>query len=137
MVVACKSDGSSSSAAADGGVCTSSTSSACVGDSGCYWCPPSWSEALADRSFCVPSCGYQHEFLFDCGDYQSLMRAADDCSLTYYYEKSTGTLVALFSACTSQAVCDFGPFGFSQPTTCSPWVEVYPCGDGGADGGTE
>ncbi len=87
---------------------------------------------------CIPSCGYQNEFLADCGQHQVRQLAATDCTRTFYYEKTSGALVALFSFCAPWGpVCDFGPPGFTQPAACSPWAQVYPCDDGGADGGTE
>ncbi len=123
----------------DAGVaCTSNTSVCEPPQAGCGKCPATWSDALADRSFCAPSCGYQNEFVADCGEYQQWTLAASDCSEAFYYRKASGELVARFSWCaTLPATCTFGPSGFTQPATCSAPVEVHPCGDGGADGGTD
>lgn len=83
---------------------------------------------------CEPSCGYQHEFTSDCGQYEVWQLATGDCWVAYYYEKSSGMLAALFSECAANPiVCQFGPGGFTQPLTCSPWVELHPCGDAGSD----
>jgi hypothetical protein len=117
--------------------CAGSAKNVCIADSGCdLSCPPTWSAALADRSMCVPSCGFQRELIADCGQYQQWQLAAGDCSVVYYYEKSTGMLVALFAYCAGDPrACQFGPSGFTEPTTCGAQVEVYPCDDGGADAG--
>jgi len=117
--------------------CTSSARTVCIADSGCNLsCPPTWSAALADRSMCVPSCGFQRELVAECGQYEQWQLAAGDCSVVYYYEKSNGMLVALFASCAGEpSVCQFGPDGFTEPVACGPQVEVDPCGDGGADAG--
>jgi hypothetical protein len=137
MLVACSPEHAATPYAGDASVCTSSsTPSQCMADSSCYaMCPPTWSAALADRAMCIPSCGYQNVILQDCGQYQAWWISASDCSYIYYYEKSSGALVARFFGCNTQPVCDFGPPGFTQPASCGPFTELYPCNDAGADGG--
>jgi hypothetical protein len=137
VACSCQTKGSPSDADA-GAVCTGNTSACEIPQGDCGKCPATWSDALADRSFCVPSCGYQYESLADCGEYQRWTLSASDCSLALYYRNDSGELVAGFAWCdTLPTTCTFGPSCFTQPATCAGLGAVNPCGDGGANGGTD
>jgi hypothetical protein len=77
---------------------------------------------------------------FDCGAYVAWSQYEPTGSCTYYYGRSTGSLVAVF--CTqglnpgAVTTCLGGPVGFTQPTSCSAPTKCFApadAGDAGSD----
>jgi hypothetical protein len=99
-------------------------------------CPPTWDAA---NSFCVMHAGGYGFAQSDCGTYLRFHVENIDVGCSYYYEKTTGHLVAVFcDGYMGDTTCLGGPLGFTEPA-CGP-VVYAPCapldaGVGAGDGG--
>lgn len=72
-------------------------------------CRPTWTDVLANP-ICVPgSIDYSREAHFDCGGYHVSVVEHVDTSETYYYDATTGQLVAIYSTVLLQQRCVAGP----------------------------
>jgi hypothetical protein len=71
----------------------------------------------------------------DCGTYVRWQIENIDVGCSYYYDKASGDLVAVFCGDTGNTTCLGGPPGFTEPA-CAP-IQYRPCvsndalGDGG------
>jgi hypothetical protein len=79
-------------------------------------CPPTWDDAVA---FCVMHAGEFGYAQTDCGTYLRWHVENGDVGCSYYYDKASGDLVAVFCAGTGPTTCLGGPLGLTEPA-CAP-----------------
>jgi hypothetical protein len=95
-------------------------------------CPSTWDAAIV---FCV---AYAADYAFaqtDCGAYRRWHVENVDVGCSYYYDKTSGDLVAVFcTGATGNTTCLGGPSGLTEPSCPAP--EYNPCvpTDAGSDG---
>ena len=138
-------DGSSDAGAqgnpdADGGVlaCAMSVERACARDGGPGACDLTWSAVLADSSLCATGTTQSRNLVSTCGGYHVLSYFFLDGGSDFYYDGTTGALVAILGVgINASPPCIGGPMaGFAPPSGCNTGFEPPQCtGDaGGADG---
>jgi hypothetical protein len=67
-----------------------------------------------------------------CGAYRAFVSWGVDTALVYYYDASTGELVAIFHVVNTTRMCFGGPPGFVEPTPpCDAPSVQLDCGDAG------
>ena len=93
-------------------------------------CASTWTLALADTHYCG---GAITELQADCGAYLARIVVNVDVADTYYYDKASGALVAVFgTGYDGNTTCEGGPPIFPAPTCATP-QPFDPCPkDGGA-----
>ena len=95
-------------------------------------CPPTWNDAIA---FCVMYAGAFGYAQTDCGTYVRWHIENIDVGCSYYYDKASGDLIAVFCGGMGNTTCLGGPPGFTEPA-CAP-IQYRQCvsndalGDGG------
>jgi len=122
----------------DGGVlaCAMSVEQACARDSGPGACDLTWSAVLADRSLCTGDTIYSRNLVAACGGYQVLSIFSIDGGSDFYYDGTTGALVAILGVgITASTPCIGGPVaGFARPSSCTTQTPPPQCaGDAGSD----
>jgi hypothetical protein len=97
-------------------------------------CALTWDEARDDTRFC-PSGSPLPAHRADCGSYHAITVNAVDTNTTYYYDVTSGRLVAIVQAGFGGTSCVAGPEdGFTRPICGGALSEELPqCLDGGAD----
>jgi hypothetical protein len=85
-------------------------------------CPPTWNDAVA---FCVMYAGDFGYAETDCGAYRRWHVENVDVGCSYYYDSTSGDLVAVFCAGPAGTTCLGGPTGFVEPAC--PTIEYTPC----------
>jgi hypothetical protein len=102
------------------------------GQGGLTSCAPTWSAVIPEAGNCARMIA---EWTQDCGPYKSRWLVQADVGTVYYYDATSGALVAIVSL-TNPLVqrCLAGPGDFVIPTSCGP-VQSTPCSpaDAGAD----
>lgn len=82
-------------------------------------CDSTWSMVLADASLCASSIDSRY-FEFDCGGYHVLRAVAIDSSADFYYDGTSGALVAIVNNDEGASSCHGGPAtGFTPPSGCT------------------
>jgi hypothetical protein len=98
-------------------------------------CVLTWTAAQTATSFCANTAPPSPLFV-DCGAYHAVTVTSVDTSRTYYYDLTSGALVAIIvaSAPQSSVTCLGGPAaGFTPPTCSGSGSQTLPqCLDGGA-----
>jgi hypothetical protein len=96
-------------------------------------CAETWQLAITDTHYCGGGIGEQQA---DCGAYRARITINVDVAFTYYYDATTGSLVAVFgTGYDGQTSCVGGPTTFVAPT-CAASQPLDPCStDAGAEGG--
>lgn len=128
--------GSKTSNSGTGSACPESLAKACAkqvqpGQLGVS-CIDTWDHVLTDQRYC----GGLAEYQADCSAYRSLAVVNVDSSYTYYYDKTTGALVAIYTNGPggNGPQCLAGPAGFKLPK-CGASQPLAPCPeDAGTDG---
>jgi hypothetical protein len=103
--------------------CTRSVASACADLNGRNACPATWEAAQADRTGCD---FFYSLLLLDCGRYFGFARVVVDTALTYFYDKTDGTLVAVVPVGNVEPGCLGGPFDVDF-TELANWVNNKSC----------
>lgn len=114
--------------------CKMSVADYCAKYSGCVL---TWDEAQKDTSFCDEVLPMRTPDREDCGDYHVVAVGVYDLSGTYYYDRSSGKLVAMVEASgfSDSITCAAGPPTFVLPVCSGAGSEpLAQCLDGGADG---
>lgn len=117
----------------------------CNGVSVAQWCPSgsscdaTWSAVLNDSGLCDSF--VQNEFISDCGGYHVLSGLASYIFEEYFYDETSGALVAVTIVDSSGPRCIAGPStGFVPPAGCSQLTSGRPppkcVVDAGSDGGS-
>jgi len=110
--------------------CSQSVTQYCATIGGC---PLTWQEAQRDTAFCAALRPYHAE----CGEFHAVSVGSLDTAATYYYDVSSGALVAIVVVTppTPHATCPAGPTGgFTLPTCTGDISEPLPqCLDAGTD----
>ena len=124
----------------DGGVlaCPMSVAQACAPDAG-LGCRLTWSAVLADSSLCAVGTALPRNLVFACGGYQVLSISyldggIDDVENDFYYDGTTGALVAIVGDGFNLEPCVAGPTaGFARPWGCTTTATPPPqcTGDAG------
>lgn len=111
-----------------GGACEETLAKACAtqvqpGQFGVS-CIDTWDHVLTDQRYC----GGLPEYQADCGAYRSLSVVNVDSSYTYYYDKTTGALAAVYTSGPggNGPQCAGGPAGFKLPR-CGASQVLTPC----------
>jgi|HubBroStandDraft_2_1064218.scaffolds.fasta_scaffold24338_4 hypothetical protein len=131
--------GGQGSPGTDGGVlaCAMSVEQACARDSGPGGCDLTWSAVLADNSLCSANTIRSRNLVSVCGGYDVLGIFAIDGGTDFYYDGTTGALVAILGVgINSEPPCVGGPTaGFAPPAGCTtPETSPPQCtGDAGGD----
>jgi hypothetical protein len=113
--------------------CHDSIAHACATPGNCVL---TWAEAQNDTAFCSIAAQFPPSRA-DCGGYHVVTVSVIDVSGTYYYDATTGMLVAIVHAGLGGTECVAGPAGGFTLPKCTEGSEDLPqCLDGGADGGT-
>ncbi len=116
--------------------CAMSVEQACAGLASTEPCDLTWSAVLADSSLCPAV--FEHVLISTCGGYRLLVLADLDGGSVFYYDSTTGALVAILSAgINSASPCVGGPAGgFDPPSGCTTSSSEPPqcAGDGGDTG---
>ena len=101
-------------------------------------CVLTWAEAQNDAFFCSDAPPFPPSRA-DCGGYHVVTVAVTDVAGTYYYDTSTGMLVAVVIAGFGGTECVGGPSGGFTLPKCSQGSEpLSQCLDGGTtDAGTD
>jgi hypothetical protein len=120
----------------DGGVlaCAMSVAQACARDSGPGGCDLTWSAVLADSSLCAASASLPRNRVSACGGYHVLSIFYLDGGSDFYYDGTTGALVAILGVgIDSEPPCAAGPTaGFAPPAGCTTQTAPPQCtGDAG------
>jgi hypothetical protein len=124
----------------DAGVlaCAMSVAQACARDSGPGGCDLTWSAVLADRSLCTANTIQSRNLVSVCGGYHVLSIFSIDGGTDFYYDGTTGALVAILGVgINSEPPCVGGPTaGFAPPSSCTTQTAPPQCtaDAGGADG---
>jgi hypothetical protein len=112
--------------------CTTSLAMACA-MSGVGPCPPTVGAVVQDA--CAP--GGARWFEERCGTYEVLVASGVDTSNEYYFDASSGALVAVvFRGISGAQGCVGGPVGYDPPGRCTPIgpFPTTPCArDAGSD----
>jgi hypothetical protein len=121
----------------DGGVpgCGMSIEQVCGGASAGS-CDLTWSAVLADSSLCVASMAFSRNLVSDCGGYHVLNLFFLDGGSAFYYDGTTGALVAIVGiGINAGSPCVGGPAGgFVPPSGCATGTSPPQCtGDAGGD----
>ena len=100
-------------------------------------CQPTWALALADTEYCQTVVPFAMQA--SCGQYNELAVVDADWGYSYYYDKATGKLVAVFifggTGGPDSMDCVGGPAGFVPPA-CGASHETNACStDAGVDSG--
>jgi hypothetical protein len=100
-------------------------------------CVRTWDDAQSDGSFCAEVSAGSVPRRADCGAYHVVSVGIPDATGTYYYDGTTGMLVAIVvaSGFTNSTTCEAGPTGgFTLPTCTGAGSEpLSQCADGGTD----
>jgi hypothetical protein len=128
----------------DGGVlsCAMTIAQACARDAGGGGCDLTWSAVLEDSSLCASSATLPHYAVWTCGGYDVLSIRYIDGGSDFYYDGTTGALVAILGVGINGGnPCAGGPaVGFTPPSDCNTiWTSPPQCtsdpgnGDGPRD----
>lgn len=127
LLVACS--GSSNSGTANGG-CTQTLAKACAtklqpGQFGIS-CIDTWDQVQTDLRYCsLPA----DEYSADCGAYRALLVVGAHSDFAYYYDKTSGALVAVVygGSTYSGPQCVGGPADFKRPSNCPTFKAFITC----------
>jgi hypothetical protein len=124
----------------DSGVlsCNMSVAQYCS-SSGPDTCDHTWSAAQTDLALCTAGAGgYHHTYEYDCGGYYALRQVDIDSGSTFYYDGTSGALIAIVDDGLGETNCGGGPStGFVPPTCSAAASTTLPpqcAADGGVDG---
>ncbi len=122
----------------DGGVlaCGMSVEQVCARDSGPGACDLTWSAVLADSSLCTARTIQSRNLVSACGGYHVLSYFFLDGGSDFYYDGTTGALVAILGVgINASPPCIGGPTaGFVPPSGCATGTSPPQCsGDAGGD----
>jgi hypothetical protein len=124
----------------DSGVlsCNKSVAQYCS-SSGPDTCDHTWSAAQTDLALCpAGSGGYDHTHEYDCGGYHALRLVGIDSGSRFYYDGTSGALIAIVDDGLGGTNCGGGPStGFVPPTCAAAASMMLPpqcAADGGVDG---
>jgi hypothetical protein len=112
------SSGGAKDAATDAAVMPCNGVSAAEGCPSGSSCDATWSAVLSDQTLCPfvsPGMSYT---VYDCGGYHVLDEFGSDRGTTYYYDMTSGDVVAIFGG-SNWSRCLAGPStGFDPPSEC-------------------
>lgn len=116
--------------------CAMSVAQACARDSGPGACDLTWSAVLADSSLCTTNTIESRYLVSACGGYHVLSYLFIDGGSNFYYDGTTGALVAILGlGINASHPCIAGPTaGFALPSGCTTETSPPRCaGDAGSD----
>lgn len=121
---ATQSDGQSD---ANGGACQETLAAWCAAQTPGQldFCGSTWGAASTNTKYCALL-----QTVADCGQYQALALIYFDSLYTYYYDKTSGALVAFVSSSGGSSDCIGGPADFVEPACGS--FELGVCEDAGS-----
>ena len=137
--VAADAEGEAGDGAASGPFCSTTLDAFCakVG----VTCERDWQAAMRAAITPPSYCSGRSDGVLteECGEYEVLESRGVDTGEDDYYEKSTGSLVAIvaLSANCGCSTCLGGPVAFAPVTSCGPAVSACPGADGGEGGASD
>jgi len=98
-------------------------------------CELTWLAASTDTALCNPNGVRSSEY--DCGGYHVLRQIGVDSGATFYYDGTSGALVAIVTNSIAGAKCVGGPATGFSPPSCSAATNPPPPPQCIVDGGVE